>query len=215
MSSRAASNSGSRWPALSPRSPAWCCWTNEPFSSLDADLRDTTRRAVAGALSAAGVTTILVTHDRAEALAGFPRRGHGRRQVGETAAPADLHANPVGRTVAALVGSVVVLPATVADWVAECAPGRIPLAAAGAPPGSATVLLRPEQIVIGPAGDGVQARVLDVEFHGHDALVDLAIDDGVRVTSRCPGAARPGIGERVGLTVRGRAGLETTGDPAT
>ena len=41
---------------------------DEPFSSLDAGLREETRAGVAAALSAAGATTVLVTHDQAEAL---------------------------------------------------------------------------------------------------------------------------------------------------
>ncbi|MEO8849387.1 MAG: ABC transporter ATP-binding protein, partial [Casimicrobiaceae bacterium] len=41
---------------------------DEPFSALDTGLRAATRKAVAQLLSAAGITTILVTHDQAEAL---------------------------------------------------------------------------------------------------------------------------------------------------
>src|SRR6476469_11144325 len=41
---------------------------DESFSALDAGLRVATRRAVAKVLAEAGVTTILVTHDQAEAL---------------------------------------------------------------------------------------------------------------------------------------------------
>ncbi len=41
---------------------------DEPFSSLDVELRESTRHAVAAALAAAGTTTVLVTHDQAEAL---------------------------------------------------------------------------------------------------------------------------------------------------
>lgn len=41
---------------------------DEPFSSLDAELRESTRTAVAAALAAAGTTAVLVTHDQAEAL---------------------------------------------------------------------------------------------------------------------------------------------------
>ncbi|KVS22065.1 hypothetical protein WK34_20730 [Burkholderia vietnamiensis] len=40
----------------------------EPFSSLDAALRAETRQAVANALSQAGATAVLVTHDQSEAL---------------------------------------------------------------------------------------------------------------------------------------------------
>src|SRR5262245_32148752 len=41
---------------------------DEPFSALDTSLRASTRKAVADLLGQAGITTILVTHDQAEAL---------------------------------------------------------------------------------------------------------------------------------------------------
>ena len=41
---------------------------DEPFSALDAGLRESMRQAVGQVLRDAGVTTILVTHDQAEAL---------------------------------------------------------------------------------------------------------------------------------------------------
>lgn len=41
---------------------------DEPFSALDADLRADTRSAVRRLLDATGSTTLLVTHDRADAL---------------------------------------------------------------------------------------------------------------------------------------------------
>src|SRR6185295_6766940 len=41
---------------------------DEPFSSLDAQLRESTRRAVLQTLTSTGTTTIIVTHDQAEAL---------------------------------------------------------------------------------------------------------------------------------------------------
>ncbi|MCB0950558.1 MAG: ABC transporter ATP-binding protein, partial [Mycobacterium sp.] len=41
---------------------------DEPFSALDAGLRASTRKAVAGLLASAGVTTLVVTHDQEEAM---------------------------------------------------------------------------------------------------------------------------------------------------
>ncbi len=41
---------------------------DEPFSALDTGLRENMRKAVARVLQNAGITTILVTHDQAEAL---------------------------------------------------------------------------------------------------------------------------------------------------
>ena len=53
--------------ALAPR-PALVL-LDEPFSSLDAALREETGRAVVRALHASGAAAVLVTHDQAEALA--------------------------------------------------------------------------------------------------------------------------------------------------
>ena len=69
---------------------------DEPFASLDAGLRESTRRAVAASLAAAGATTILVTHDQAEALSLADQVAvmrHGR--LVQVAAPGDLYRRPV------------------------------------------------------------------------------------------------------------------------
>jgi iron(III) transport system ATP-binding protein len=180
---------------------------DEPFSSLDVELRESTRRAVVAALAAAGATTILVTHDQSEALSLASRVAVMRDgKIVQADRPADLYHNPVDGAVAAFVGAVVALPATVSDGGATCALGRVPVAD-GSPDGPATVLIRPEQIAIDIVGSGVSAEVLEIEFYGHDVLVRLALDEGSIVTARCPGFAYPTVGDVVGLTVRGRAGL--------
>ena len=51
--------------------------------------------------------------------------------------------------------------------------------------------------------EGVAARVLDVSYFGHDALVRLELEDGRIVTARPPGYAAPGAGTAVRLAVRG------------
>ena len=62
-----ASSSASRWPGPWPAGPT-VVLLDEPFSSLDAGLRASTREAVADALRREGVTVVLVTHDQSEAL---------------------------------------------------------------------------------------------------------------------------------------------------
>ena len=82
---------------------------DEPFSALDAGLRVATRRAVANVLNKAGVTTILVTHDQAEALSFADQvavmRGGKLAQIGNPfvvyTRPADPGRNRVGGTVKA------------------------------------------------------------------------------------------------------------------
>ncbi|MFC5993658.1 ABC transporter ATP-binding protein [Pseudonocardia hispaniensis] len=182
---------------------------DEPFSSLDVELRESTRRAVADALAAAGTTTVLVTHDQAEALSLATRVAVMRDgRIVQEASPAELYRHPVDRGVAAFVGDIVVLPATVCAGVAQCALGGLPVAAPAAE-GPATVLLRPEQIALDGGDDGVPAHVVDIEYYGHDAVVRLTLGPACHVTARCPGYALPAVGERVRLSVRGEVGVET------
>jgi len=87
---------------------------DEPLSALDAPTRDVLRGELRGLLEAAGVPAIVVTHDRAEALALGDRMlvlaGGAVRQVGPVhevfSAPADVE---VART----VGTENVLPARI------------------------------------------------------------------------------------------------------
>lgn len=182
---------------------------DEPFSSLDVELRETTRRAVVAALAAAGTTTVLVTHDQAEALSVASRVALMRDGViVQDAAPVELYRHPVDRAAAAFIGAVIALPARVRAGTAATALGPLP---GTAPDGPATALLRPEQIVIGDAG--VPAHVRAVEFHGHDALVRLVLAGGEAVTARCSSVALPQVGDTVGLTVQGQVRIDGARQP--
>ena len=191
---------------------------DEPFSSLDAGLRDGTRRAVAGALAAAGTTSILVTHDQAEALSLATQVAvmlEGRLvQVGS---PSDVYRYPASIAVGALVGEVVLLPATLGRGSADCALGRLAVHTPHSPiqEGQGTVLIRPEQIVVdagtsgGTEDAGTPARVLSTTYFGRDATVRLALAAADRspsptvVTARVPGHAVPPVGAETHLAVRG------------
>ncbi|MCY7341800.1 MAG: ABC transporter ATP-binding protein [Pseudonocardia sp.] len=177
---------------------------DEPFSSLDAELRESTRRAVVAALAATGTTTVLVTHDQSEALSLATRIAVMRDgYIVQEASPVELYQHPVDRGVAAFVCAVVVLPAVVRGRIAVCALGELPVAGP-ATDGPAAVLVRPEQVVLTGSGDGVPAHVVDIEFYGHDALVRLALRGANgEITARCPGHILPTIGEWVLLAVQG------------
>jgi iron(III) transport system ATP-binding protein len=178
---------------------------DEPFASLDAGLRETTRRAVASTLAAAGATAILVTHDQAEALSladqvAIMRRG----RLAQVASPAELYRQPVDAEVARSLGEAVILPADIRDGRAVCALGVLTVGS-GVYIGTAEIVVRPEQIIFGGAStpDDVAALVRDVSYFGHDALVRLQLGDGTVVTARPPGYAVPRPGERVCLRVLG------------
>jgi iron(III) transport system ATP-binding protein len=193
---------------------------DEPFSALDAELRESTRRAVAAALAAAGATTVLVTHDRSEALSLADRVAVMRDgRIVQDAAPVELYRRPADHGVAAFVGDVVPLPGTVCAGVVRCALGEVP-AADALDDGPVTVLLRPEQITLDARdGAGVPARVVAVDFHGHDAVVRLAVEGAAGaaevagVTARCLGHVVPAVGDAVRLAVQGSV-IALPGPPA-
>jgi iron(III) transport system ATP-binding protein len=180
---------------------------DEPFSALDAGLREETRRAVVAALEASGTTAVLVTHDQAEALSVASRVALMRDgAMVQTAGPAELYQAPADPAVADFLGEAVVLPATVTGDCAECVLGRIGVGRTELS-GSAEVMLRPEQIVMHQdSPHGVPARVEGCRYYGHDATVTLRVaENGTVVRSRCAGRVLPTRGADVTLTVLGDA----------
>jgi iron(III) transport system ATP-binding protein len=180
---------------------------DEPFSALDAGLRAETRQAVAAALKIAGATAILVTHDQAEAFAmgqmvGVLRAGH----LAQMASPVALYHHPADAALAGFVGDAVLTPGLAFGEQVECALGLLHLPP-NSPTGAVEVLIRPEQIKLQPsqAAGGVHARIDDVTFFGHDAVVRLAVDNagGADVTARIFSHAVPALGSDVWLTVEG------------
>ena len=153
---------------------------DEPFSALDTGLRASTRKAVAGLLADAGVTTLLVTHDQEEALSIADQvavmRDGRFTQVGT---PLHVYRSPSDRFTAEFLGDCISLPCTVSSGVADCALGRIPVQTPAAD-GPAMLMLRPEQLVATVVSDsgGVNGlgTVIATEFLGHDIL--LTIDPG-------------------------------------
>ena len=190
---------------------------DEPFSALDTGLRAAVREDVRAALRATGATAVLVTHDQQEALSMASLVAvlqHGR--VVQAAAPTQLYSVPADLGVATFVGDAVVLPAELNGVGARCALGVLPVRADSDGGRTGTVLLRPEQIVLGAPGAGVAARVTSVRFFGHDALVHLALaGNGTAVTARTLGGSPVRPDDEVGLTVAGPVAFYPTGAPAS
>ncbi|WP_324273451.1 ABC transporter ATP-binding protein [Blastococcus brunescens] len=100
---------------------------DEPFSSLDAGLREETRQAVSAALAATGATAVLVTHDQAEALSMADQVAVLRSgRLVQLTDPRTLYRSPSDLDVATFVGEAVVLDADVRGGTAHCALGAVP-----------------------------------------------------------------------------------------
>ncbi|MGS0684140.1 ABC transporter ATP-binding protein [Nakamurella sp. GG22] len=191
---------------------------DEPFSALDASLRTETRSLVAAALAAAGVTTLLVTHDQAEALSFADQiaimRSGVLAQVGD---PRQVYDEPVDLPTAEFIGDTCTVPGFVAGSAAHGPLGDLAIrhpVGADRFDGPALLMLRPEQLQIRtepPAGTpGVRAVVSSVEYFGHDCVVTAELPGdpqtpGTSVTCRLLGGERLAAGSTVAISVSGAA----------
>jgi iron(III) transport system ATP-binding protein len=104
--------------------------------------------------------------------------------------------------VAEFLGEAEVLPGTARRGAVECPLGTLPVDPGFE--GPADVILRPEAIAVssGPTprdAAASRATVIDRDFYGHDQLLHLALDSGLRIRSRQAGfpAWHPGDHLRV------------------
>ncbi|RWC44680.1 MAG: ABC transporter ATP-binding protein [Mesorhizobium sp.] len=197
---------------------------DEPFSALDTGLRASMRKAVAELLETAGITTILVTHDQAEALSFASQVAVMRDgKFSQIGTPRDLYLKPKDRMIAEFLGDAIILPAKIADGFASSPLGRIAVDTNDSRD-IARIMLRPEQIALkrtsreGMSGtpDMLFGEVTESEFAGSTCTIavrllnsadppDAAAIGNTPLVLRKPGMDAPAVGEIVRLTVSGRA----------
>ncbi|MBM3559582.1 MAG: putative 2-aminoethylphosphonate ABC transporter ATP-binding protein [Alphaproteobacteria bacterium] len=153
---------------------------DEPLSALDARVRARLRSEIRDLQRRLGVTTIMVTHDQEEALTMADRivvmNMGGIDQVGT---PYDIYRSPRTAFVARFVGEMNFLPATVQSG-GTLRIGSVELqaeAAAEHAEGSAvSACIRPEDVIVGGAGDrGIAATAESLEFLGSYFRVKLLV----------------------------------------
>ncbi|MER8411950.1 ABC transporter ATP-binding protein [Mesorhizobium sp. M1342] len=197
---------------------------DEPFSALDTGLRASMRKAVAELLEAAGITTILVTHDQAEALSFASQVAVMRDgKFSQIGTPRELYLKPKDRMIAEFLGDAIILPAKISDGFANSPLGRIAVDTNDSRD-IARIMLRPEQIALkrtsreGMSGtsDMLFGEVTESEFAGSMCTVavrllnnadppDAAAIGNTPLVLRKPGMDAPAVGEIVRLTVSGKA----------
>lgn len=179
---------------------------DEPFSSLDVDLRERLAQEVRAILKQTDTTALFVTHDQFEAFAvgdviGVMQQG----ELLQWDDPYALYHRPATRFVAGFVGHGVFLPGQVVagadgvrvhtalgDWAdaVEC-----PLPGAG---GACDVLLRADDIVHDDASP-VKARIQAKAFRGAEFLYTLALAGGEQVQALVPSHHDHAVGEWIGI----------------
>lgn len=174
---------------------------DEPLSNLDARVRLQARSEIRRLQQELGITTLLVTHDQAEALAMADRVAvfaQGALQQVDT--PQDLYRKPTNLFVAGFIGDppMNLLRGRFEDGAFR-APGlHLPLPS-GYPQGEGVLGVRPEDLVLAPPGQGLPARVRLVEPMGRELLLTLALEGGLELKALVPAQGPPGLGEEVGV----------------
>ncbi len=181
---------------------------DEPFSSLDVDLRERLAQEVRGILKDSGTTALLVTHDQLEAFAVGDVIGvmnQGRLEQWDDAY--SLYHRPLSRFVAGFIGHGVFTPAQ----IVACAHGpcvHTPLGElndiAGCPlpeafpQGECDVLLRADDIVHDDAST-VRAMIERKAFRGSEFLYTLRLGSGEQVLAHVPSHHDHHVGEWIGI----------------
>jgi iron(III) transport system ATP-binding protein len=156
---------------------------DEPFSNLDADLRERVRGEVRAILRATGTSTVFVTHDQEEAFDIADRiavMNEGRiEQLGR---PEEIYHTPETRFVADFVGDADFLPAEVAGDRLVTELGAYPLNGVAVEPGPVEIMLRPEDIELVPTERPDAPEVLARRFKGPLSLFTVLLPTGRVVT---------------------------------
>jgi putative spermidine/putrescine transport system ATP-binding protein len=161
---------------------------DEPLTALDAKLRDALRVELAELLGRLQITTVLVTHDQAEAMALGDRVAvMSRRKLEQLGAPEELYGAPRNAFVADFVGTMNRVNAVQID-------GKIALG------GEVPLYFRPHDIALTPAAHAeIGGRIVGSFFAGSVTRVVVRLDDGQVVIVDSLGQARRTAGSPVGV----------------
>jgi iron(III) transport system ATP-binding protein len=172
---------------------------DEPFASVDIVLRRKLRRDCRMLLRARGTTTLLVTHDPAEALdvADHIAVMEGGRIV-QFGTPDELHHSPASAAVGAIFSGAQIVAGELADDGLATTFGRWELSClAEAPPATARADLLVHAAKVDLVADAAGLPVLDIHPLGATTRVLLVGAGGAQITVETAQEVREGQAYRV------------------
>ena len=190
---------------------------DEPFSNLDAKLREQLQRDVSAILHAGRVTAVFVTHDQQAALTvGDEVAVMNEGRLEQTGSPANIFHSPRSKFVARFIGAVDFLPVQVEDgrlnselgafdWSGghgaadECASDANPPGPSGN--GSLELMFRPDCLECYPDENG-SGVIVTREFQGAFYLYQVRLPSGREVRCLLSHVADYPVGETVSLRLR-------------
>ena len=187
---------------------------DEPFSNLDAALRQRVREEVRQILREANTTAIFVTHDQDEAFGLADCVGVMLdNTIVQTGTPEEVYLYPATLSVAEFLGETNTLEGTYAEGQVECELGRLPVGGTHPRNGRVKVSVRPETIRLQPAiddtarersvpdGNLTPAVITSLEFRGVYKVLTLRLPSGLQLTAVIGLHVHGEVGEEVHLSV--------------
>jgi iron(III) transport system ATP-binding protein len=168
---------------------------DEPFSSLDSELREQLATEVRQILKDSGITAILVSHDQHEAFAMADQIALiNQGQIAQSGSPIELYNQPVNSFVANFIGHGAIIQAVIDDnGELNHGIGRAPTSSNIR--GPVEILLRPEAVVYDPSS-AMQLTVHSSVFRGGQNAYTLELDDGQIVHSLTASSINLQAGEK-------------------
>ncbi|WP_310384796.1 ABC transporter ATP-binding protein, partial [Roseateles sp.] len=181
---------------------------DEPFSSLDVDLREHLSQELRAILKSSGTTALFVTHDQAEAFAigdvvGVMNRG----SLEQWDASYAVYHRPATRFVADFIGHSVFTPGRIVQGeqgpvvltpVGALSDAEACALASAYPGGLCDVLLRADDIIHDDLAP-VKAQIERKVFRGADFLYTLRLASGERLMAHVPSHHDHHVGEWIGI----------------
>ena len=159
---------------------------DEPLSALDAKVRLSLREEIRRLQQELGITTLFVTHDQEEALSMADRVAVLRAgRLEQCATPSELYARPATAFVAEFVGTMSRIPCVRSGDGVEVLGRRHAVDGTVPADGELHVLVRPENVVLTPAGNG-PALVVAASFLGAVTRLTVRLADGTEVKTDLP-----------------------------
>ena len=182
---------------------------DEPFSSLDAELRARLREDVKKVLLTTGTTAILVTHDQEEALSIATRVAILREgTIAQIGLPKDIYQAPTDVEMATFLGDSVIIEGTVKNGKIDTQLGQLSPLNQVTEGAKGRVAIRPENFYLQPNPNGA-GEVVGRTYFGHDALIEVKLPSLV-IQARANGPFAPEMGMRVTVWVRGQVNFYTS-----
>ena len=161
---------------------------DEPFSSLDPELRESTRLEVHKLLKSVKMSAILVTHDTEEALSFADRIAVMRQgQIEQVGTPEEIYHKPETAFVANFLGQSNIIQGIADGRRVQTQLGQLQIESPAF--GQVSVSIRPEHLVMETPNGGCVGTVCKRDFKGSDLTYEIDFNDHrclVQTNYDCP-----------------------------